>query len=246
MNAGLLTEIRGAVCAVGISETTEEKLLADPQRFKFHIEGTGFLTNARTVLTCAHVVDALESAARKRRARPHAKMLQFILPPSGSDHEWKMVVRPFEVARRDDRVDLALLRLDKSVIANPVAMVSQDCVPSVGEPIGLCGYAHGSLLTTWAGKMERFGPLFQVGVVSAVMPFDVRQPDRVILDLVTGPAASGSPVFRQEDGRVVGFLVEGQIKGSAAFSIARLIFGDSAGRLTARLLAEVRVARNDE
>jgi hypothetical protein len=54
-------------------------------------------------------------------------------------------------------------------------------------------------------------------------PFDILQPDRAVLDLVTGPAASGSPVFRTDTGEVIGFLLEGQVKRSAAFSIARLL-----------------------
>jgi trypsin-like peptidase len=215
-----------------LSETPGEQLLADPRGFKFDIQGTGFLVEPGTVLTCAHVVEEVERRSRKRRGRPHAKALQFFYAAaSGRDDVVTMAVRPLEVIEKNDELDIAFLRVD-SVEPAPLALVSPDYVPSVGEPIGLCSYAHGSLLTTWGGKIERVGPLVQAGIISALSPFDVRQPLRVVLDLVTGRAASGSPVFRQRDGQVIGFLVEGQVKGSAAFSIARLVFSNAAGVIT--------------
>jgi hypothetical protein len=105
----------------------------------------------------------------------------------------------------------------------PLTLVSHDYVPLVGEGIGLCGYAHGSTLMTRGGKAERVGPLIQTGIISALSPFDIPRPERAVLDLVTGPAASGSPIFRLQTGEVIGFLIEGQIKSSAAFSMALMI-----------------------
>src|SRR5262249_20745186 len=130
----------------------------------------------------------------------------------------------------------------KGVPVAPVTVVSYDYVPAVGEKIGLCGYAHGSLLVTRGNRIDRVGPLLQEGIVSALSPFDVRHPDRVLLDLVTGPAASGSPIFRYETGDVLGFLIEGQIKRSAAFSIARLIYRDSTGQTVAGVLTRLEAS----
>ena len=56
----------------------------------------------------------------------------------------------------------------------------------------------------------------------------------VLLDLIAGPAASGSPVFRLATGEVCGVLFEGQIDRSAALSAARLMHLDAEGELVVR------------
>ena len=95
---------------------------------------------------------------------------------------------------------------------------------------------------TRGGKVERVGPLVQTGTISALSPFDIARPERAVLDLVTGPAASGSPIFRLQTGEVIGFLIEGQIKSSTAFSMAQLIYRDANGAAIAPLMIDL-VAR---
>jgi hypothetical protein len=74
--------------------------------------------------------------------------------------------------------------------------------------------------------IERFGPVLQTGIIGALSPFDTPGANVAILDLVTGPAASGSPVFRQETGEILGILIAGQMKRRAALSVTRMIFKD--------------------
>lgn len=238
-----LAAIRYAVCAIGWVGVPPEKFYADSTGGKFEIEGTGFLIEPTVVQTCAHVIDQLERQRRKRGPRPYASAVQFFYADHSASDAWTSAVRLFDVIHTDARIDVAILRLRKAVEVLPVKLATEDYKPIAGEGIGLCGYAHGSMLTTRAGRLDRVGPLVQTGIIAAVSPFEVEKPDKILLDLVTGPAASGSPIFRLADGVVIGFLMEGQIKGSAAFSIARLIERDSAGQATARVLQEIKVSR---
>ena len=220
MTPQALSAIRHAVCAIGWIPTTSEEFYAEPKRSRFDIEGTGFLVGSRAVVTCEHVIEALQKKKRTRGPKPFAWAVQFVYPPA-SGAEMSTVFRPFRVAYVDARVDIAGLELGGSPVAcSPVRIVSSDYVPGVGEAVGLCGYAHGSTLLTRGKEVYRFGPVVQSGVIAALSPFDRARAESAILDLVTGPAASGSPVFGQDTGEVLGVLIEGQIKGSAAFSIA--------------------------
>jgi hypothetical protein len=139
--------------------------------------------------------------------------------------------------------DIAILDLGGSdVPVSPVVLVQEAYAPTVGEQVGLCGYAHGTTLLTRGGGVYRFGPVVQTGIIAALSPFDFGRPESAVLDLLTGSAASGSPVFRWDTHEVLGVLVEGQIKGSAALSIARLIYRDARGQFNVRA-ARVEMAR---
>ncbi len=240
-----LSAVRHAVCAIGWINTSSEDYFANPRRGKFDIEGTGFLIARRTVHTCAHVIEALDRMKKKRGQKPFAVGVQFVhRPRAGADADLSTSYQPFVVRHRDDTIDVAILELrgGRDIPADPVVLVPEAYTPDVGEQVGLCGYAHGTALLTRAGTVYRFGPVVQTGIVAALAPFDSVRPESVVLDLLTGPAASGSPVFRWDTGQVLGFLVEGQIKDGAVFSVARLIYRDAHGRCNVRA-ARVEMAR---
>ena len=197
MTPEALAVIREAVCAIGwIGIPLREFYAADPRRASFEIEGTGFLIGAQRIVTCAHVVGALLAMRRKRGGRPFATGVQFVFRRT-ADADVSTVFRPFSVLHVDERIDIAVLGLDGegAGLPSPVQIVGPDGVPAVGQAVGLCGYAHGSVLLKRGKEIYRFGPVVQMGTVAALSPFDLARSDAVILDLVTGPAASGSPVF---------------------------------------------------
>jgi hypothetical protein len=135
----------------------------------------------------------------------------------------------------NEQSDVALLDvpdLPPDLVSAPI--VTDNYVPQIGEEIGVCGYAHGSSLLRKGKEIARFGPVLQRGIVAAQSPYDAAEPDVVLLDVISGPAASGSPVFRASTGEVCGLLFEGQINRSAALSAARLIHLDAEGELAVR------------
>jgi S1-C subfamily serine protease len=243
VNGEALSRVRRAVCSLGSIRIPFEEYLADPTRGRFEIMGTGFLVEPMFVLTCGHVVAALDLERRKSGERPYGQGAEFGYPDLKAAGEWTTAIRPFEVVHSDERTDLAVLKLTKGVEAEPVAIATEDFIPLVGDPIGLCGYPHGSKLTTRGSAIDRVGPLVQTGIVAALSPFETKAPDRIVMDLATGGGASGSPIFRPEDGVVIGFLMEGQVGPYASFSIARTLFRDSQGRVNARLRTGLEVTK---
>jgi hypothetical protein len=244
MTEKALSAICYAVCAIGWIPLTSEEYYANPKRNKFDIEGTGFLVAQRRVQTCAHVIDALERMRKKRGRKPFTVGVHFVHPPrAGADADMSTSFKPFTVWHKNDEIDIAILDLGGSdVPVGPVVLVPEAYAPTVGEQIGLCGYAHGTTLLTRGGEVYRFGPVVQTGIIAALSPFDYVSPESAVLDLLTGPAASGSPVFRWDTHEVLGVLVEGQIKGSAALSITRLIYRDARGQFNVRA-SRVEMAR---
>ena len=231
-----LSAVRYAVCAIGWLPITSEDYYANPRRDKFRIEGTGFLVARKRVQTCAHVIDSLERIKKKQGTKPFTVGVQVVHPPrAGAAADMSTAFRPFVIRYKEDAIDVAILELGGSDIpVDPVVLVPEVYTPAVGEQIGLCGYAHGSALLSRGGEVYRFGPVVQTGIIAALSPFDRVSPESAVLDLLTGPAASGSPVFRWDTDEVLGVLVEGQIKGSAALSLARLIYRDAKGQFNVR------------
>jgi S1-C subfamily serine protease len=232
------TIVRRATCAVGFAAITPEEFVANPRLHAVEVIGTGFVVGSgRRVLTCAHVITELVRAVKKRGRRPAYPVVEFV-GPAPSVSGWMIVVRPMRVLESNDASDVAVLAVEgiPPELA-PLPIVSEDYIPEVGEEIGVCGYAHGSVLLKKGKETARFGPLLQRGIVSALSPYDVPKPDVVLLDLIAGPAASGSPVFRVATGEIIGVLFEGQIKRSAAVSAARLVYVNRAGEFFSRMNA---------
>jgi trypsin-like peptidase len=131
------------------------------------------------------------------------------------------VARAFRVVERHLSVDIAILDVDgiPDGLAVP-PIVDEAYTPRVGDEVGVAGYAHGSVLIRRNKEAVRFGPILQRGIVAALAPYEVATPDVALLDLIAGPAASGSPVFDTTTGHIFGMLFEGQIGKSAAVSMA--------------------------
>lgn len=235
MNPSLVERARRAVCAIGYSKVDPATSL-DGLQPNFEILGTGFLVRPGQVMTCAHVLDELEHEMRRKKIPPEQRFAQFVY---GVDAKtWTTDYRPFTVHKRLDEPDLALLKVQGvHASVEPIAVVGPDSPPAaIGEEVAVCGYAHGSiLLTQGKKKIDRFGPLLLRGSIAALSPYDVPTPQSLLLDLVTAPCASGSPVLRVRDGEVLAVVVAGQKGRTAVVSVASTIVKDRRGNLVARI-----------
>ncbi len=64
----------------------------------------------------------------------------------------------------------------------------------------------GSVLIEEGGNISRVGPVLQRGIVAAVCPFEDAEPHAYLIDVMTQGGASGSPVFRIDNGEVIGVV----------------------------------------
>ena len=233
-----LESVRKAVCAVGyLTVSMAEYDRASLDAGAFDVVGTGFLIGRRRAVTCAHVIHDLRKEMKKRGFPSDRAMLQFVLPKNGLLERHG---RPFQLAESDDTADIATLEVQGPAIdIAPVRLVAHDDIPTVGEEAGLCGYAHGAVLLRRGKSVARFGPVLQRGIVAAISPFDSAEPESYLLDLVTGHAASGSPVFRFTTGDVFGVITAGQFGKTAALAVARSVYRYADGNLGARVTSRI-------
>lgn len=189
----IIPKIKPSVVAVGTHLPTRRPPAA--------VLGTGFVVgDGRSIATNAHVLpDALDLEHREHLA---------IFQRRGDG------IRMWRATRQalDERHDLALLRIEGGPLP-PLGLASRPA--REGALYAFTGFPVGSVLGLY--------PVTHRGIVSAVTPIAVpvggsreldpamiarlRDPYPVLqLDATAYPGNSGSPLYRPEDGRVVGIL----------------------------------------
>lgn len=215
----VLTRVRRAVCAIGYLKVSLEHYKLNPEQRNFEITGSGFLVGSRRVITCAHVITDMNQEMRKKGVPEDRQYALFVYPaPTGKG--WRTDLVPYK-ASLDMDIDIGLLTLETEVEPEGLQVSGLgSSAPQVGEDIGLVSYAHGSELIYGGKSLQRFGPVFQRGYISALAPYEAATFTKILLDLVAAYAASGGPVFRIETGEVIGVLQEGHVGRTATTSMA--------------------------
>jgi S1-C subfamily serine protease len=142
--------------------------------------GTGFAINPGGVfLTCHHVVE--DAAA------------------VGVVFDGNTEVRPVEVLASDPHGDVAVLRIsDGHGAEHWLQLADVDDEPKLGQDLGLLGYPLGEV------GLE---VTYSQGVVNSLRSTSTHK--ILQIDAGAAPGSSGGPVFRREDGRVIGILGSG-------------------------------------
>ncbi len=190
----VIAKVRPSIAAIG-SYHSKDKPTAQ-------YVGTGFVVhNGHTVVTNAHVVDAL----MKRR---RLKQMRVFLP-----HDQPVAGRAARVMAHDRFHDLSVLRFDGPG-AEPLEL-DVERRPHQGQSVGIMGYPIGMKL----GLVPAVHRGVIAAVVPAVLPLPqgakltrplaeaIRRPYNLYqLDLVVFPGNSGSPLFDANTGRVFGII----------------------------------------
>ena len=101
--------------------------------------------------------------------------------------------------------DLAILSVECTGLQRFSVKLSDDAAP-VGTEIATAGFSNGSWLLAPNAIPERFGPVLQRGIVSGESPFEGTEPHSILIDVMVQGGASGSPVFRADNGDVIGVV----------------------------------------
>lgn len=226
----ILNRIRSGVCAIGYLKVKPVKGKIEEyinNRDNFVIIGTGFLIRKTTVVTNRHVLQELKLKQDELGFSDDQKLLKFVYP--AGEGEWQEAFCRFKFAGilANQEIDVGFIEFTR----RPDLQFEQ-CVPlelgnpllvNTGQSIGVFGYPHGTgLLKIQDEKhrelFNRFGPVLQQGYISAIAPLDdVSTVDNFLLDINYAGGMSGSPVFRIDDGLVVGLFYAGL--GISAFAI---------------------------
>lgn len=223
----ILSRVRNACCAIGYLPEDPEEYRQNPGSFQ--VVGTGFLVRDVTVMTNRHVIQDLDDLQKRIGFSDEHKYVKFIYPiQKGRFQEGACRLQVTSVSQRPE-VDVGFIEIRR----RPEPAFRQ-CMPlefgslfqiQTGQTVAAFGYPHGTDLLTVkdrdTGRIEirRFGPLLQHGFVSAIAPFEnARHPEKILLDMRIAGGMSGSPVFRIEDGKVIG-LIYAELGKTTAFAI---------------------------
>ncbi len=202
-----IDKIRPAVVAVGTYSPT-----ASPRQ---QFRGTGFVVgNGRFIVTNSHVVpDKVDS-------EQHETIAVF----SGRGREARY--HPARLIGRDVQHDLALLSIGTTL---PTVKLGDASRAREGEEIALTGFPIGMALglypVTHRGIVSAISPMAPPQMASKALtstmiramrdPYDVLQ-----LDVTAYPGNSGSPVYDQNTGQVIGVVNSVLVKATKEAAIA--------------------------
>lgn len=173
--------------------------------------GTGFVIGDGSLVATNHHVASVEAAGSR-----DGKEELVVFVGHGRDVEY----RHSEIVATDAEHDLALLKLIGPPL--PALALGSDSAAREGEAIAFTGYPIGAVLGLY--------PVTHQGIIAAITPIAVpahtareltaskiaalRDPYAVLqLDATAYPGNSGSPVYDQAQGRVLGVISQVFVKG---------------------------------
>jgi S1-C subfamily serine protease len=181
------------------------------------IIGTGFVVHeSGLIATNDHVIEAITALPGPKGQGSPGAVLFLILTEAG------MVELPFKIAGiykladfktgrfyyGPEKPDIGFVQIEISGLL-PVTLASIDKRYEEGEAIATAGFPMGTDQLRAPGWLHQLSPTIQTGIISAVHPFPSTTPHGFTLNVMTQGGASGSPVFNQETGDVLGVLYAG-------------------------------------
>ena len=181
--------------------------------------GTGFIVDERgMVLTNQHVVDAVEKTPAS------ARFVMLFPEPRAKDRQtiFGVVLRKIKavnsIANFESRgpffgqvkPDFAFVQID--IQGLPFLEVCGDSnVLEVGLEIATLGFPMGDIpLSPYdPERASQISPFARRGIVSSVLPCACPDPHGFSIDILSEGGASGSPIFRTDDPKVIGVLHAG-------------------------------------
>lgn len=188
--------------------------------------GTGFLVSDGDVaLTCHHVMEGQSATKTEEGVPKDLCCFMFKNEPEG----FRVVKFPISKWHEiydthiestyfgPSQPDVARLQIDtkcwvESTGSDPIPTVEIEGDPSceVGDEVVVVGYpSPHNLIAQKTGKPNCLGPVFRFGRIAAVLPATVfRLPHLLAIDVLFTGGASGSPVLRLSDGKVIGMVMK--------------------------------------
>ncbi|PKO89804.1 MAG: serine protease [Betaproteobacteria bacterium HGW-Betaproteobacteria-10] len=208
--ANTIERIKPSIVVVGTYKKTNS-----PQ---FVLRGTGFvITNGNLVATNAHVVP--------EAGDPDAPVLVIQARTASGETQ----VRRAVLVSRDRNHDLAVLRIEGTAL--PALKIGSSDTVREGQMIAFTGFPIGGALG--------FSPVTHRGMISSITPIVLpggnaqQLNEKVIrrikkgafnifqLDATAYPGNSGSPVFDQESGEVIGIINMVFVKGTKESALSQ-------------------------
>jgi S1-C subfamily serine protease len=208
----VIADVRNGVCAVGYLSVPLEEYRKNPESPLFQVLGTGFLVRPTTVITNRHVIEGLFDSQANLGFPSTQFFLSFVVPDkNGSLRHTVRMIRHFTSLTDLDIgfVEFKIVHDAHFEDIHPLQM-AESADLKITEEIAVCGFPYGTAMLKRRARIYRWGPVIQQGSISAISPFDgIVSPDEILLDVRTAPGMSGAPIFRPENGEVIGIHYAG-------------------------------------
>jgi hypothetical protein len=211
------------------------KLSSGPKPHFPTIFGTGFFVDSSGLAaTNRHVIELFA------QLRPHPKtgestLAAVLFLPGDDDYSWQMLVLDVvawnalanftstDTWYGSKTPDIGFVQL--GVRETPtLKLATEKFYLKVGMDVATIGYPMGTLPLTALGKVNQASPFIRHGIVSSLFPCPTPLPHGFTMDIMQQGGSSGSPIFRSDDGMVVGMMsssvVEWRLADSQDASLA--------------------------
>jgi S1-C subfamily serine protease len=193
------------------------------------IFGTGFFVDSSGLAaTNRHVIEAFGQLSKhpKTGESPLGAVTFF---PGDDNYSWQMLVLDVlswyalsEFTSADtwygqEIPDIGFVQLGVREVP-ALRLATENSYLKIGMDIATIGYPMGTLPLTALGKLNQASPFIRRGIVSSLFPFPIPLPHGFTIDIMQQGGSSGSPIFRADDGTVVGIMSSSVIEWKLAKS----------------------------
>lgn len=205
----ILNRARSGIVAIGYIDSKWKDALNPEKSPQIEILGTGFFVSELSIITNRHVVEDLRDLDNQNKYLDRL-WVWIVFGKSPMASAFLKIVHYSASNNPEFDVGFVNVGLKPSPDFDLVQdlHISEKADLQVGEPIAMCGYPYGSDMLRKKGEHYRFGPVLQHGHISALAPFHNSPDDvtEILLDVRAAEGMSGSPIFRPDDGTVIGIL----------------------------------------
>lgn len=206
----VIRKIKRATVAVGLVKRNDAQPLV--------IYGSGFVVDSNGVIATAdHVLNACKMGKvfHKKKYNIETDYAIFRSIHNSTEFSFDTAVigdlKNITYSKKLDKFPLNVIDLGFGKMLSPIP----DCIPldvdsenlNIFDEVAICGFPSGEFTLDLEGERMgvRYSPLFQIGRISGLLPFDdANDPYGIQTDIIGVGGSSGSPIINPKNGKIIG------------------------------------------
>lgn len=202
------------------------------------IIGTGFIAKSDgVIITNDHVIKAIEKLPKLKNSKSDdwpalVMVFQFIegqgMASAAFDIKGVGTLgreAPVEGYYYGPEVpDLGFIKINVKNL--PTLSIATQLNLEEGDEVVFSGFPLGSTTLRAPGYIHQISPTLQSGIISAILPFPCDNPHGILINALSQPGSSGSPIINPNNGEVIGVLYGGIPSTSITYAVPAKMLHD--------------------